>query len=76
VYRSVQRLVEVIPNKKLIWLVTESNMTSIHDAKEWAGTRLIFDITKEDDKTTLTFTHEGLVPKAECYKFCMPAWDQ
>lgn len=76
VHHSVQRLVEVTPDKKVVWLVTQANMTFIKDAKEWEGTKIIFDITKEGDKTKLTFTHEGLVPEVECYKFCMPAWDQ
>lgn len=76
VHRSVQKLVEVVPNEKVVWLVTESNMTFINDPEEWVGTKIIFDITKEGDKTKLTFTHEGLVPEVECYKFCMPAWDQ
>lgn len=76
VHRSVQKLVEVIPNEKVVWLVTESNMTFIKDAEEWVGTKIIFAITKDGDKTKLTFTHEGLVPEVECYQFCMPAWDQ
>lgn len=76
VHRSVQKLVEVIPNKKVVWLVTESNMTFINDAAEWVGTKIIFTITREADGTKLTFTHEGLAPEVECYKFCAPAWDQ
>lgn len=76
VHRSAQRLIEVIPNSKVVWLVTESHMTFISDPKEWVGTKIIFEITKENDKTKLTFTHEGLEPKVECYKFCAPAWDQ
>lgn len=76
VHRSVQRLVEVVPGKKVVWLVTESNMTFINDPEEWVDTKIVFDITPDGDKTKLTFTHQGLVPEAECYKFCMPAWDQ
>ena len=76
VHYSKQKLVEVIPNKKVVWLVTEANMTFIKQADEWKGTKVIFDISKEGDKTKLTFTHEGLEPHIECYKFCMPAWQQ
>lgn len=65
-----------MPSEKVVWLVTESNMTFINDPDEWVGTKIVFAITKEGDKTKLTFTHEGLVPEVECYKFCMPAWDQ
>lgn len=76
VHRSVQKLIEVVPNQKVVWLVTESHMTFIRDAKEWVNTKIIFDITKDGNKTKLTFTHEGLAPEVECYKFCAPAWQQ
>lgn len=76
VHRSVQKLVEVVPDQRIVWLVTESNMTFIKDAGEWVNTKIIFDITKEDGKTKLTFTHLGLAPEVECYKFCAPAWQQ
>jgi regulatory protein YycH of two-component signal transduction system YycFG len=76
VHYSKQKLVEVIPDKRVVWLVTESNMTFIADHDEWTGTKIIFDIYPEGDKTTLTFTHQGLVPAIACYGACMPAWTQ
>ena len=76
VHRTVQKLVEVVPNQRVVWLVTEAHMTFIKQTDEWAGTKIVFDISKVGDKTKLTFTHEGLMPKNECYKFCMPSWEQ
>jgi len=76
VHYSKQKLVEVIPDKRVVWLVTEATMTFLKQQDEWVGTKVIFDISKEGEKTKLTFTHEGLVPPIECYKFCMPAWKQ
>ena len=71
---SKQRLVELIPNKRIAWLVTESNLSFLAEKNEWANTKIIFDITPEDDHTHITFTHEGLVPKIECYDGCSGAW--
>jgi uncharacterized protein YndB with AHSA1/START domain len=76
VHYSKQKLIEVIPDKRIVWLVTEANMQFLKQTDEWVGTKVIFDISTEDGKTKLTFTHEGLKPQVECYKFCMPAWEQ
>jgi len=69
-----QRIAEVIPNKKIVWLVIESNLSFIEDKNEWTGTKIIFDITEKGNQTQVRFTHEGLVPKNECYNECSNAW--
>ncbi|HEY0741048.1 MAG TPA: SRPBCC domain-containing protein [Chryseosolibacter sp.] len=77
IHRSTQKLVEVIPNKKIVWLISNSQLTFISDTSEWDGTKVIFDISPvKNNKTQLTFTHEGLVPEVECYAACSPAWTQ
>lgn len=65
---------ELIPGKKVVWLVTDCYMPWYSDKREWAGTKLIFDLSEDNGVTTLTFTHEGLTPNVECYKDCEPGW--
>jgi uncharacterized protein YndB with AHSA1/START domain len=73
---SKQKLVEVVPGKKIVWLVTESTMSWLKkDQHEWANTRMIFEIAARDDKTILHFTHEGLAPDKECYTLCSQGWN-
>jgi hypothetical protein len=76
VHYSRQKLTEVVPGRKVVWLVTESNLTFLKNSSEWTGTKVIFDISKKGNKTELVFTHEGLMPQSECYSACSPAWTQ
>jgi hypothetical protein len=68
------KLIEIVPGKKLVYQVLDNQFSFTKDKSEWIGTKLIFDIAKEDGKTQVKFTHEGLVPEYECYKVCYDAW--
>jgi len=74
VHYSKQKLIEVVPDKKVVWLITESRLNFIQNKEEWNNTRLVFDISAHGDKTRLQFTHVGLVPDIECYNDCSNAW--
>lgn len=71
---SRQKLIEVIPNKKIVWLITEGELSFIDQKDEWVGTKVIFDILEKDGKTELVFTHEGLTPETACYDSCTQGW--
>jgi hypothetical protein len=76
VHYSVQRLIEVIPNRKIVWQIMESALSFLEHKSEWTGTKVIFEISEMDGKTQLTFTHQGLTTESECYEACAPAWSQ
>jgi hypothetical protein len=70
------KLIEVIPNQKVVWFVKYNYFKFTKDKSEWTGTKMSFEIAEKDNKTEIRFTHHGLVPEFECYDICNNAWTQ
>jgi uncharacterized protein YndB with AHSA1/START domain len=68
------KIIELIPNKKVVWLVVDQNFKVSEDNHEWRGTTVIFEISRKDSQTQIRFTHQGLVPQLECYDTCQNSW--
>lgn len=70
------KLVEVIPNKKVVWFIKYNYFKFTKDKSEWTGTKISFEISEKDHKTQIKVTHWGLVPEFECFDICSKAWSQ
>ena len=69
------KIIEVVPNKKIVWLVTDCYLSWYKDKAEWRDTTVVFEISEQKGKTKIDFTHVGLTPKMECYDDCEWGWN-
>ena len=74
VHRSHMKIIEIVPDKKVVWLVMDNYFKFTKEPNEWKGDNIIFDITEKDGKTQITMTQVGLTPDYECYDICRDAW--
>jgi uncharacterized protein YndB with AHSA1/START domain len=70
------QVVEVVPNKKWAWLVTDCQLLWLKDTTEWKNTQIVFEISEEKQQTRIDMTHVGLVPGVECYDVCEGGWNR
>jgi len=74
VHRCKMKITELIPEKKVVWHVTDNYFNFTEDKKEWIDTKIVFEISRTGKQTQIQFTHLGLVPEYECYDICDNAW--
>lgn len=74
VHRCKIKVTDLVPGKKVGWLVMDNYFNFIKDQSEWKGTKINFDISKKGNRTEIRFTHIGLVPEYECFDVCSNAW--
>ena len=60
---SKNKVIELVPNKKVVWLVTESIRKT--DNFDWTGTKMIFELLPNGNKTLLQFTYDGVILENE-----------
>lgn len=73
-HKCTMKIVEFIPDQKVVWLVLDNYFSFTQDQSEWNDTLVEFELSESGGKTVLNFTHRGLVPEHECYKICFDAW--
>ncbi|HEV8504795.1 MAG TPA: SRPBCC family protein [Chitinophagaceae bacterium] len=73
---SRQRVVELEPGKRIVWLVTESDLPWLKiDQQEWTNTKMVFDLSETQHGTNVRYVHEGLTPDKEGYERVSEGWN-
>lgn len=74
VHRCRIQVTELVPGRKVSWLVLDNYFSFTQDKTEWKDTTIDFEITGQAGGAELRFTHVGLVPQYECYDACSEGW--
>ena len=74
VHRCQVKVIELVSGQKVQWLVLDNYFNFTQDDTEWKNTKIIFEISRKDNKTEMRFTHQGLTPEYECYDACHQGW--
>lgn len=68
-------VVEAVPNKRVVWLVTDCYLHFVEAKTEWKHTKVAWDLETANGTTKITMTHEDLTPATECFKHCEAGWN-
>jgi uncharacterized protein YndB with AHSA1/START domain len=61
------KILELHPDTRVVWQVVDG-------PAEWIGTRIRFELKKEDDYTVILFKHEGWKEPIEFMYHCSTKW--
>lgn len=68
------KIVEAVPGRRIVWQVTDCNLSWIGNKTEWKGTSVVWEVSSGNGTATVTLTHHGLIPGMECYESCEQGW--
>lgn len=69
------KIVELIPDRKIVWKTIDCYLDLLKDKKEWKDTSISWEISRKGNMTEISMTHRGLVPEKECYPDCVKGWN-
>jgi len=61
------KVLELDPGRRVLWQVVDG-------PQEWIGTRVVWDLSQEDDYATVLFRHEGWQEPVEFMHHCSTKW--
>lgn len=71
---STIKITEWVVEKKIIWSIIDSSLPLFNNPQVWKDTRIVWEISGDNNSTQITMTHIGLTPENECYSDCKKGW--
>lgn len=59
VHRCKMKIIEFVPNERIVWLVLDNYFSFTKDKNEWTGNRIIFEITEKKIKQFFNSHRKG-----------------
>jgi hypothetical protein len=53
IHRCRMKVIELIADRKVVWLVLDNYFNFTEDKSEWTGTRIVFDVSEKGDQTEI-----------------------
>lgn len=66
-YTTKMKTIELIENKRIVWECIDSD-------EEWIGTKISFELTEENNVTTITLKHFEWRELTDFYRWCSYNW--
>jgi hypothetical protein len=68
------RIDHVAAGRHVVWEVVDSRLPWLSDEKEWNGTRIAWNVSRQNNTTRVSMRHIGLTPQILCYEKCRAGW--
>jgi hypothetical protein len=69
---SKQQIAEFVPGKKVVWRVSESNLSFAKS--EQTDTNMVYEISQKGGQAEARFSYIALLPQFECHDSCSNTW--
>jgi uncharacterized protein YndB with AHSA1/START domain len=73
-HRSTQKVTELVRGRRIVWQVLDAALSFVDDPSEWAGSTIVFELSRRGGKTVVSFSHQGLTRDWLCYEACSEGW--
>src|SRR5215471_17365127 len=65
--RFTAKVAEVVPETRVVWEFIDTYQGWVKEPTEWVGTKIVWEVTRQQEGVAVKMTHVGLEPELECF---------